>query len=50
MVQGIGQGHVPEAVMVTVGLAVGGDVDYLWPCALLGKASHEALGEGFSAF
>jgi hypothetical protein len=46
--QGVGQGHLAEAVMVPVGLAVGGDVDDLGPASLphaAGEGAGEAIGE-----
>ena len=45
VVQGVGQCHVAVAVMVAVGLAVGGDVHQLGPVAVLGKCSGQTVGE-----
>ena len=45
MLQGVGEGHFPEAVVVPVSLPVRGDVGQLGPRATVGKSAHEPGGK-----
>ena len=45
----VGQGHVPEPVVMPVGLAVGGDMDKLGASRRAGEALHQPVGQGFAA-
>jgi hypothetical protein len=45
--QDVGQCHIPEAVMVAIGLTVSGDMDKLGKRTCLGKGTDEPLGELF---
>ena len=46
--EGVGQGHLAEAVMVPVGLAVGGDVDELGTAGLRRESGDEPLRESLA--
>src|SRR5262245_1723989 len=48
-VQGIGESHVAEAVVMTVTFTVRGDMDELGPVALIVKGPAEPIGQMFAA-
>ena len=48
-VQGVGEGHVAEAVMMAVAFAIGGDMDELRPLTVLVEGADEPIDQVFTA-
>jgi len=48
VVERIGEGHVAVGIMMTIGLAVGGDVNQLCPRAVVIEAAEQAVGKVLS--
>src|SRR5271157_6215797 len=48
VVERIGEGHVAVNMMMTIGLAVGGDVNQLRPRAVVMEAAEQAVGKVLS--
>ena len=49
IVERVGQGHVPMRVMVSVRLAVGGDVDELGAAARIAECAEETMSQVLAA-
>src|SRR5260370_40111254 len=45
VVERIGEGHVAVGIMMTIGLAIGGDVNQLRPPAVVIEAAEQAVGK-----